>query len=122
MSANRRYANAGSFSPNRLPPREAQHEGHPAVRFYFRFFGFFRLHSASRAAKLIRVRPECSSFAEARAVETDPSLLLALIAIRMLGGQSVPAASPILKAFKEAIQAAKEKKWQGAIQEISATA
>jgi hypothetical protein len=28
-----------------------------------------------------------------------------------LGGQSVPAASPILKAFKTAIQAAKEKKW-----------
>jgi hypothetical protein len=42
-------------------------------------------------------------------METDPNLLLALLAVRILGGQSVPAGAPTLKGFKEAIRTATER-------------
>jgi hypothetical protein len=42
-------------------------------------------------------------------VEPDTKLLLSLLAVRLLGGQSVPAASAELKGFKDSIKQAKER-------------
>jgi hypothetical protein len=45
---------------------------------------------------------------EANDVETDPNVLLALLAVRLLGGRSVQAAEPLLKNFKGPVKKAVE--------------
>lgn len=42
-------------------------------------------------------------------METEPGLLLSLLAVRLLGGQSVPVASPVLKELKTSIKTATDQ-------------
>ena len=42
-------------------------------------------------------------------METDPGVLLALVAVRLLGGQAVPAAAPVLKELKNSVKKATQQ-------------